>query len=158
MCHARDPHFSSALNFRSRAYNFHAPEHHHFTFLAAPESMVHFQNFFSFKPFIASNVRLKRRSHYSDNQSPTNDNRPITDLIFDRQLVADQLQTSRRPIANHSAIGRRLNVESSLKFENQSATGCHKINDWSATIRRLTARLTKEVLMLCINLSHPLFS
>ena len=89
----------------------------------------------------------------------TDDHRqPITDQIFDRKSVADQLQTSRRPIANHSAIGRRLNFESSLKFENQSATGCHNINDWSATIRRLTARLTKEVLMLCINLSHPLFS
>ena len=88
----------------------------------------------------------------------TDDHRqPITDQIFDRQSVADQLQTSRRPTANHSAIGRRLNFESSLKFENQSTTGCHKINDWSATIRRLTARITKEVLMLCINLSHPLF-
>ena len=88
-------------------------------------------------------VLFKPQSHYSDNQSPTNDNRQhrqsITDQIFDRQSVADQLQTSRQPIANHSPIGRRVNFGSSLKFENQSATGCHKINDWSATIRRSVA-------------------
>ena len=90
---------------------------------------------------------LKPQSHYSDNQSPTqrqpttidNHRQPITDQIFDRQSVADQLQTSRQPIANHSPIGRRVNFGSSLKFENQSATGCHKINDWSATIRRSVA-------------------
>ena len=68
-----------------------------------------------------------------------NHRQPITDQIFDRQSVADQLQTSRQPIANHSPIGRRVNFGSSLKFENQSATGCHKINDWLATIRRSVA-------------------
>ena len=91
---------------------------------------------------------------YSDNQSPTNDNRQPSTTI-DNQLptkfsidnrsptscrpVANQLPITRRSDANHSPIGRRVNFGSSLKFENQSATGCHKINDWSATIRRSVA-------------------
>ena len=53
---------------------------------------------------------------------------PITDQIFDRQSVADQLQTSRRPIANHSAIGRRLNFESS--FVTKSTIGRQPFGDW----------------------------
>ena len=90
---------------------------------------------------------IKPQSHYSDNQSPTNDNRRPSTTI-DNQLptkfsIDNRSPTSCRPVANQLPITRRSDGDwisnHHLKFENQSATGYHQINDWLATIRRSVA-------------------
>ena len=64
MCCARDPHFQPWISIPEHIiftnYQESVPEHHHFKFFGGfcHSGDHHFQNFFSFNPFIASHGRL----------------------------------------------------------------------------------------------------